>query len=137
MKRMTSIILMCFIAATVLSGCGPYYEHGKLKKKDDHRDKHVIVIFTDDDRRIIHDYYRKNLPPGLAKKDKLPPGLQKQLEKKGSLPPGLEKRTLPAALETRLSPLPAGYVRLKVDDDIVLLNEITQVIVDIIYHVGY
>ena len=36
------------------------------------------------------------LPPGLAKRDQLPPGLQKHLWKHGSLPPGLQKKVGPA-----------------------------------------
>ncbi len=35
------------------------------------------------------------LPPGLAKRDRLPPGLEKHLLKHGSLPPGLQKKIDP------------------------------------------
>jgi hypothetical protein len=76
------------------------------------------------------------MPPGLAKKKKLPHGLQKQLKKNGKLPPGLAKRNLPRELEDRLSQIPRGYVRLKVGMDIVLMNEETEVIVDILYDIG-
>lgn len=34
----------------------------------------------------------KGLPPGLAKRDRLPPGLQRHVERTGQLPPGLQKR---------------------------------------------
>ena len=49
-----------------------------------------------------------SLPPGLAKRDDLPPGLEKQLVRKGHLPPGLEKHIVPfpPELERRLPPLP-------------------------------
>ena len=40
----------------------------------------------------------KGLPPGLAKRDHLPPGLQKHLDRRGTLPPGLAKRDLPPDL---------------------------------------
>jgi hypothetical protein len=102
----------------------------------------VKVAFNDNDRRLIHDYYsnkkikHKGLPPGLAKKGKLPPGLQKQLKRNGKLPPGLAKRSLPYDLEERLSPISRGYVRLKVAGDIVLMNKKTEVIVDIIHDIG-
>jgi hypothetical protein len=36
------------------------------------------------------------LPPGLAKRSQLPPGLQRHLWKHGSLPPGLQKKIGPA-----------------------------------------
>jgi len=77
-----------------------------------------------------------SLPPGLAKKDNLPPGLQKQLEKNGKLPPGIAKRNLPHELEDKLSPLPRGYVRLQVGGDIILMNNGSGVIVEIIHDIG-
>ena len=42
------------------------------------------------------------LPPGLAKRDTLPPGLERQLQRNGKLPPGLEKRALPDELKRAL-----------------------------------
>ncbi len=124
------------------AGCAsiPHIDSGVFEVKTD--DMQVKVSFNDSDRRIIHDYYskkkikHKGLPPGLAKKGTLPYGLQKHLEKNGKLPPGLAKKHLPYELEERLSPLPRGYVRLKVGGDIVLMNEETEVIVDIIYDIG-
>ena len=44
----------------------------------------------------------RGLPPGLAKRDSLPPGLARQLRERGRLPPGLQKR---------LTPVPAGWGR--------------------------
>jgi hypothetical protein len=79
---------------------------------------------------------RRGLPPGLAKKEKLPTGLQRQLKENGSLPPGLAKRSLLCALEEQLSRLPRGYVRLKVGSEIIIMNEKTEVIVDIVFDIG-
>ena len=45
--------------------------------------------------RDIHDWYRahySHLPPGLAKRDRLPLGLERQLVVRGTLPPGLQKK---------------------------------------------
>ena len=50
----------------------------------------------------------KGMPPGLAKKQQLPPGLQRRVAKHGSLPPGLAKRDLPDDLERELPPPQAG-----------------------------
>lgn len=98
------------------------------------RDGYVDVAFSDQDRGYIHDYYRsaRNLPPGLAKKKHLPPGLQKQLVRRGTLPPGLSGQRLPYELERRLSPLPDGYLRLRIGGDVVLFNEKTRVIFDLV-----
>lgn len=72
------------------------------------------------------------LPPGLAKKDHLPPGLQKQLERNGHLPPGLEKQALPTDLAARLPRAPRGTERVLVGNDVVLLDKKSQLILDII-----
>ena len=75
----------------------------------------------------------KGLPPGLAKKDHLPPGLEKQLEKNGHLPPGLEKRDLPGDLVRKLpscSKKKSGCAI--VGDDVVLMDKTTDLILDVI-----
>ena len=75
---------------------------------------------------------RDQLPPGLAKREQLPPGLQKQIERRGQLPPGLQGEALPQQLEERLSVLPKGYSRVRVGADIVLLEQNTRIMVDVI-----
>ncbi|MEJ2109069.1 MAG: hypothetical protein P8Z37_03975 [Acidobacteriota bacterium] len=96
----------------------------------------VSAVFSDRDRQVIGDYYArhkaKKVPPGLAKKDQLPPGLARQVVKKGTLPPGLQGRALPQDLESRLSRLSDGYRRVIIGTDIAILNTNTQVIADII-----
>ena len=72
------------------------------------------------------------LPPGLAKRDALPPGLAKHLEKYGTLPPGLEVRGLPEALSKQLPNPGAGRKRVVVDDDILLIETQTGRILDIL-----
>lgn len=74
----------------------------------------------------------KSLPPGLAKKDTLPPGLSKQLERNGTLPPGLQKRDLPNDLEARLGPPAEGTERKIVDTDVVLIQKGTDLILDVL-----
>ena len=75
---------------------------------------------------------KKGLPPGLAKRKTLPPGLAKQLERNGRLPPGLEKRELPSSLESMLPSVLPGYERTLVDNDVVLIERATGVIMDIL-----
>ena len=72
------------------------------------------------------------LPPGLAKRDSLPPGLAKYLEKHGTLPPGLEVRGLPDALEARLPDPGPGRKRVVVDDDVLLIETRTGRVLDIL-----
>ncbi|MGE4281839.1 MAG: hypothetical protein AB7G62_19820, partial [Magnetospirillum sp.] len=75
-----------------------------------------------------HGGKEKKMPPGLAKRDQLPPGLAKR----DTLPPGLAKRDLPSDLERRLSRLPGGYSRKSVGSDIVLIEEATGIVLDIL-----
>jgi hypothetical protein len=100
----------------------------------------VAVAFSERDRQLIHEHYagkrRKPLPPGLAKREHLPPGLERQLRKDGQLPPGLRREPLPYALESRLSPLPQGYARIVVGGSVVLENTGTRVVVDIIQDIA-
>ena len=75
---------------------------------------------------------QKGMPPGLAKKSQLPPGLQKQLDRNGTLPPGLAKRSLPSDLERRLPPVNNGMERVIADTHVLLVDKATGIIRDII-----
>ena len=130
------VILM----ALSISGCATLQEifdihSGAVRVETD--DGYIKVVFSERDRRAIRRHYGKKrkykrLPPGLAKKDTLPPGLQKRLDAGESLPPGLQGRDLPDELEDILSPIPKGYIRLKVGGNVVIMNKDTEVVVDII-----
>jgi len=74
----------------------------------------------------------KKMPKGLAKRDRLPPGLEKQLEKNGTLPPGLAKRDLPTDLTQRLPKRDDGTERVIVDSDVVLVETATGVVLDVL-----
>lgn len=91
----------------------------------------------DDEVRIIRAYFANTaqLPPGLAKREKLSPGLEKQLRRNGTLPPGLQKKTtpLPAELERQLPALPSGHARVLVSDRVLVVEIRTQRIVDVLF----
>ena len=72
------------------------------------------------------------LPPGLAKKGKLPPGLDKQLKRNGRLPPGLMKNPLPYEAASHLPPPPQGTERVIVGSSVVLLERATNRILDVL-----
>jgi hypothetical protein len=92
------------------------------------RETAEVLVFSDREQQIIRNYYSggRGLPPGLAKKGKLPPGLAKQLRRNGSLPPGLQKRygaqPFPEDLSQELPKLPAGYSRILIAGRAVLLD---------------
>jgi len=60
-------------------------EHGQGRGKD--KEKHEYRYSRRDRKEIKAWYrgYRGDLPPGLAKKDRLPPGLERQLRVRGTL----------------------------------------------------
>ncbi len=89
--------------------------------------------FSSRERQIISDCFvadRSNLPPGLAKKDRLPPGLERQLRRNGTLPPGLQKRVqpLPGVCTARLPRLPRDWARVVLSGRIILLNPTNRIV---------
>jgi hypothetical protein len=124
-------------AVGCVSGGGTHVSGGVV-----HHSEHgqLAVSFSSGDRAIIRDYYgkrRASLPPGLAKKSKLPPGLSRQVQRSGHLPPGLERQRLPHDLEQQLSPVPEGHVRVRVGADVVLMDGQTELILDVVKDIAF
>ena len=71
---------------------------------------------------------RPDAPPGLLRKDGLPPGLARR----EVLPPGLQGRGLPEDLEARLPPAKPGTRRVAVENDVVLIEEGTRRVLDVL-----
>lgn len=106
------------------------------------------IILTELERRLIQSYYRsryevwqiqggnnrkhKHLPPGIAKKGTLPPGIAKQLVRNGSLPPGLAWQPLPPDLIVQLPRRPSGQQIVIVDDKVMLVRAATNLILDVL-----
>ena len=104
----------------------------------------------------FRDYYSQdnyaNLPPGLRKhlqkSGHLPPGLEKKYAQTGQLPPGLQKRfdcgqtfsgddspylyPVPEVVYERLGPLPPDSTLYLYGRDLILLNDHTKAIIDIL-----
>jgi hypothetical protein len=126
---------LVMLLAVVIGGCvAGAATSGRVVLKDDN--VAVDVRFSNRDRDLIQDYYKskKGTPPGLAKRGgNLPPGLAKR----DKLPPGLSGEALPRELDGKLSPLPSGnYVRVRIGQDIVLMDGKTRVVFDVMYGVG-
>ena len=131
-----AVRLVTLLLAALLTGCVAVgATSGRVVIQDD--STRVAVSFSSRDRAIIEEYYgehKKRLPPGLAKRHGgLPPGLAKR----DKLPPGLQRDPLPHELEARLSTLPSGYVRVRIGQDIVLLDGRTHVVFDVIYGIAF
>jgi hypothetical protein len=125
--------LLALAALAGLGGCETHPYYGDVRVHD--RDMDVRVVFSDHDRMIIRDYYRsdyRGLPPGLAKKGKVPPGHAFKLQRHHDLPPDVVWDPLPVNVEGRLSRLPDGYVRIIVGADVAIMHARTRVIVDLL-----
>jgi len=137
MRKMLFAVLSILLSVMVFAcTAAPQIESGSVALEN--KDIKAVMIFSSGDREKISHYYKsrkktKALPPGLAKKKELPPGLQKHLQKYDELPPGLEGKKLPQDLDRTLTRLPEDYVRLKVGGDVVLMNEKTRVVFDVIW----
>jgi Ni/Co efflux regulator RcnB len=113
-------------------GRGHAYGHEKHDRDDDDRG-----YYRDHDRDL-HDWYRAHydhLPPGLAKRDRLPPGLERQLIVRGTLPPGLRREMHPCPPEvvSYLPPPPPGYMHTIIGGHIVLVNRKTFFVLDVFH----
>lgn len=121
-------------AAMFAGGCATeVLTSGRVEVRDEHAP--VTAGFSQRDQSLIVDYYRRRpapmSPPGQARREALPPGLSRH----STLPPGLQGRLLPRELESRLTVLPAAYVRLLIGRDVVLIVRDTRRVVDILYGV--
>jgi hypothetical protein len=133
MKIQLTVLLAVAAVAAGLTGCETYPYQGEVRVHD--RATEVRVVFTDSDRTIIRDYYRvdyRSLPPGLAKKGKLPPGHAHRVRINQPLPPDAAWYYLPYNVERHLSRLPDDYVRVTIGGDVAIMNVRTRIIVDLI-----
>jgi len=131
-SRLLSVLLAAALAPALI-GCvtGPRY--GEVAVSEPHYA--VRVVFTDHDRRLIGDYYApryRSLPPGQAKRDRLPPGHAWRARHNQPISDDARWRYLPFELEQRLTRLPSEYVRVIVGTDVVIMNVRTRVVVDIL-----
>lgn len=133
------------IAVLAISICSPLAfaqgkGHGKGKAKHEvaeasepSRSAVSMRVFSDRDRDIIRSCFtddREGLPPGLAKRDRLPPGLERHLQKNGTLPPGLQKKVqpLPSRCDTRLPRLPRDIARVVLGDWVILRDRRSRIL---------
>src|SRR5580704_8581128 len=140
-----TVVLSLALSTTIAVAQGQGHGHDKHDRDDDDDDRgHGHGHGHDHNRYSDHDgdirgWYRTHylsLPPGLAKRDRLPPGLEKQLVVRGTLPPGLQKKMqlCPPALERVLPPPPPNYSHVVIGGNLVLLNRVNLQVADI-FHV--
>ncbi len=146
-------LLVTLIAAAALAGGGaaenafakkgPKFKGPKATK---HLEKKALKgkglgigagnVFSQVERNLIKNFFgAQGGTRSKAKKIKykpLPPGLAKHIRRHGTLPPGLQKRALPPGLRARLPGLPPGQARVLVGNDVLLIQQSTGLILDIL-----
>lgn len=137
MRHIIRVLLATITCAAVATGASAGQGHGRghANGRGARAASESVAIDRDGERHIIRDYYRTNgLPPGLAKRDSLPPGLAKQLRERGELPPGLQKRLtgVPVPLNARLPRLPNYFDRYFAGNDLLVVDKRTNRIVSVI-----
>lgn len=137
MRPISKVALAALVAAMV-SGSGTALGQGRGGRGTprNRADGTVSTI-----ERIVRDWFGDShnlagLPPGLAKRESLPPGLARQLRERGHLPPGLERHThdLPPDLVLRL-PVENNRRWIMIGGNVILLDETTSLIIDIFENV--
>ena len=135
-------VLSLALSTTIAVAQGHGHGHDKHDRDDDdnrgHGGGHGHDRYSDHDRDQIRGWYRthySSLPPGLAKRDRLPPGLERQLVVRGTLPPGLQKKMQPCPreLERMLPPPPPNYAHVVIGGNLVLLNRANFQIADVFH----
>jgi Ni/Co efflux regulator RcnB len=137
-------VLSLALSTTIAVAQGHGHGHDKDKEDRDeeedhgHGRGHEHKGYSDHDRDEMRGWYREhsdNLPPGLAKRDRLPPGLERQLVVRGTLPPGLRAKMhrCPEDFERRLPPPPPQCEHVFIGGHVVLLNRANFEIVDVIH----
>lgn len=107
---------------------------GNSKPKDNGKDKQSqaaagaqSIRFSSSEIRLISDYY-------VSRQQQLPPGLAKKVQRGGTLPPGWQKKVqpFPRDLDTRLPAVPAGCSRVIYGPTAVLVQDATNLVLDIL-----
>lgn len=138
-NKLASVALGAMLALTAGTALADPPDHAKGNKKNESARSH----FSDNDHAVIRNYFEPMIreghcPPGLAKKNNgcQPPGQAKRWEIGAPLPSTVSYYELPGDIVLHLGPVPSGYRYVRVDDDILLMEAGTGLILDAIENWG-
>ena len=137
MSRILTLLLAGGLALALVQPAlaGPKHQnkgkHGGPSVERDADDKLTHSVITAAETNIIHDFIRRQGVQAFGPPQGLPPGIAKNLARGKPLPPGIAKRYLPQGLLGQL-PRRQGYELIVADRDILLVNEATRIIVDVL-----
>ncbi|HUS24249.1 MAG TPA: hypothetical protein VM369_04825 [Candidatus Binatia bacterium] len=140
--RIAAALAFLLAAAPAFAGHGK--SHGHDHDQDGQESKHAShehgKTFHDDERAEIERFYethpgeRDQLPPGLAKKGKVPPGWRKKLARGQRVSDDLWELRLPLPHDilVKLPPPPPGVVIVRIHDQVVRAIERTHEVLDVL-----
>jgi hypothetical protein len=136
--RIVNVILL----AVALAAAGPALAEKKGQDDSPSAAQHAPgqkkghKSFSSGERDEINRYYsshpekRKALPPGLAKKNKLPPGWQKKLARGERISDDVWAHRVELPRDIKL-PDEKGVIRVRIDDRVVKVAERTREVLDV------
>ncbi|MBV8476923.1 MAG: hypothetical protein JO266_13315 [Acidobacteria bacterium] len=134
-----------YIAVALLFslGANAFADHDHDRDGDEgHRREHhyreAHYSYNDHDRDEMRAYYHnhhRDLPPGLGKRDYLPPGMERRLRVHYVLDDDMRgyMRPCPPELEERLPPPPPQCAHTIIGGHVVLINSNTHIVLDIFH----
>jgi hypothetical protein len=141
MKKASLLVIALLTLALALPAAAAQGKSKKKKSKSGATQSSVSVDFSfgKTGTKSVRDWFGNTqntagLPPGLAKREELPPGLKRHLEKNGTLPPGLQKKIqpLPHSLTSQLPKPPDGIDIVFVAGNVLAIEVSTNKIIDIV-----
>jgi hypothetical protein len=138
--QLASAILLSFAISTTIAPAQGYEHDQDHHDRDDHehgrdfdRDHHGYSDHDRDEMRVWYREHHDHLPPGLGKRDELPPELERRLVVHGILPGELRARivSVPFDLERRLPPPPPDCEHVFIGGHVVLMNRVNFQVVDV------
>jgi Ni/Co efflux regulator RcnB len=117
--RLLGAVLAATLVAGLLLAAGPAMAGKQISAKE---------------KQIIERYFAKNPgdTSGKAKSKDMPKGMDKKLARGGTLPPGIKKTRLPTKLASKLPERPKTEELVIVDEDVVLIDTATGIILDML-----
>lgn len=114
------------------------HDHGHAYGHEEHEHDRGWGHHYAEHDRDLHEWYRahyRHLPPGLARRDMLPPRLASQIVVRGYVPAELRGRLQPCPheVESILPPPPPGHVHVFIGGNLVLVNRASFQIVDVFH----
>ncbi|WP_321325151.1 hypothetical protein [Thiomicrorhabdus sp.] len=127
-----SIVVLLSSSVLLASGCVTSQSVRVSSHQQVSPNTHVSLYFSSNDRARIKGYYLYNYRDMYRKPGHRPRHVR-SFKHHHALPRNVHYTRLPYELERRLSPLPRDYIRIRIGDDIAIMNVRTRIIYDSVW----